>query len=442
MTDLPFAAAAGALALWLFAAAFRKPRLLTYAIFALAPTQFIFIPVSSFFLSPVDALVIFAGAAFTVRLAGGERNSVTALWRHRYLVLMVAAYLLGFVVLGVFSRTLVRVLMAICPSILACEVLRERKHLLRAAAALVGAGAVDGGYGLALYALGRPMHPTRFSGMSGVNFSAIVIITAAAVGFARSGRARNWSALTKPAALIAMGAATLSQMGAIAFITAWIVVLRRIMTRRNVVRIASVAALAVGLALSSGSVREKLASRNYRQLEVDGVERNSADVRWMVLRAAWKGIEASPFVGIGFAAFPAYSTVDPEIYKSTTGLGYGTHNTYVEVLVEGGLLAFSCLFMHFLQYAAGIRSILKDLDYRKDTVVASALVGLPIVLVAAGLANVFLQYHFWAVCGLALACVQFRQRDLRVASGALSVSRSDAMAPVPGTTRPVPEPVI
>ena len=438
--DLPFVAAAGALALWVFAAAFGKPRLLTYAIFALAPTQFIFIPVSNFFLSPVDVLVIVAGAAFAVRLAGGERRSVTALWRHRYLMLMLAAYLLGFAVLGMFSRTLVRLLMAVGPSILACEVLRERKHLVRAAAALVGAGVVDGGYGLALYALGRPIHPTRFSGMSGVNFSAMVIITAAAVAFARSGRARNWSALTKPGALIAMGAATLSQMGAIAFIAAWMVVLRRIMTRRNVVRIASAAALAVGLALASGSVREKLASRNYRQLEVDGVERNSADVRWMVLRTAWRGIESSPFVGVGFAAFPAYSTIDPEINKSTAGLGYGTHNTYVEVLVEGGLLAFSCLLMHFLQYVTGIRLILRDLDYRRDTVVASALVGLPIVLVAAGLANVVLQYHFWAVCGLALACVQLRQHDLRVAGGALSRSRDDTTAPILGTTPPVPEP--
>lgn len=439
MTDLPLAAVAGTAALWLFAAALIKPRLLTYAIFALGPTQFIFIPVSSFFLSPVDVLVIVAGAAFVVRLAGGERRSLATLWTHRYLMLMITAYLVGFAVLGVVSRTLVRLPMAVFPSIIACEVLRRRKHVFRAAAAIVGAGVVDAGYGLALYVLGRPMHPTRFSGMSGVNFSAMVIVTAAAVAFARSARARHWLALTRPGALIAVGAATLSQMGAIGFIAAWVVVLRRIMTRRNVLRITSVAALALALGLTSATVREKLASRNYRQLQTDGVERNSADVRWMVLRAAWKGIEASPFVGVGFARFPAYSTVDPEIDKSTFGLGYGTHNTYVEVLVEGGLLAFICLLAHFSHYAGRIRSILNDVDYRKDTVVASALVGLPIVLVAAGLANVLLQYHFWSVCGLALAGMRLRPHNVGVPGGGPAASRADVTAPLLGTTRLVPE---
>ena len=439
MTDLPFAAVAVAAASWLFAAALTRPRLLTYAIFGLAPTQFIFFPVSGSFLSPVDVLVIIAGAAFAVRLTAGDGRSLAAMWRHRWMMLMIASYLLGFVLLGVFSRTLVRLFMAVMPSILACEALRERKYLMRAAVALVVAGVVDAGYGLALYALGRPMHPTRFSGMSGVNFSAMVIITAAAVAFARSGRARHWWSLTRPGALIAMGAATFSQMGAIAFVAAWVVVLRRIMTRRNAVRIASVAALALVLALTSASIREKLISRNSRERQADGVERNSADVRWMVLRAAWNGIEASPFVGVGFAGFAAYSTADPEIDRSTSGQGYGTHNTYVEVLVEGGLLAFSCLLMHFSQYAAGIRRILKDLDQRKDLVVASALVGLPIVLVSAGLANVLLHYHFWAVCGLALACLQLRHHDLRVAHGARSGSTGDATVSFSATPLPVPD---
>jgi hypothetical protein len=143
---------------------------------------------------------------------------------------------------------------------------------------------------------------------------------------------------------------------------------------------------------------------------------------------------------VGFAAFPAYSTVDPEINTSTSGLGYGTHNTYVEVLVEGGLLAFICLLMHFLQYFGGLGSMLKDIDCRKDVVIASALVGLPIALVVAGLANVLLHYHFWSVCGIALACVQLRRREERVNRDAMPASRGDATAPRRSTTWPVPEP--
>ena len=391
------------LALWLFVLALVKPRLLTYAIFALSPTQFIFIPVSNFFLSPADVLIVAAGAAFVFRLAAGDRRSASALWQHRYLVLMVGAYLLGFAVLSIFTRTIVRLVMSILVSVLACETLRRTEHVGRAAAALVLAALVDGLYGLVFYAIGQPLYPGRFSGMSGVNFSAAVILTAAAIVLARSAHARRWVTLARPGALIALGAATLSQMGALGFATSWIVVLRRVVSRRNTGRLALAGVAVIIVALASSSVRATLVNRNTRQLEADGVERNSVDVRWNILRTAWKGIEANPIVGVGFAGFQAYSTIDPDIAASTAGVGYGTHNTYIEVIVEGGILAFLFLLAHFWQYVRPLVSVLRDVDSRQDMVLASALVGFPLVLVAAALSNVLIDYHFWCVCGLAMA---------------------------------------
>jgi O-antigen ligase len=407
-------AVAVALMLWLLVIALGKPRLLTYAIIGFSPTQFIFVPVATFFLSPADLLVIAGGAAFVVRLASRDPASRTALWRHRYIVLMLVAYLLGFLVLGVFSRTLVRVLMAVVPSILACELFRTHHHLKHAATALVIAGIVDASYGLVFYAMGTPIYPGRFSGMSGVNFSATVIITGAAVLFAQYARATRWTTLARPGGLTLIGLATLSQMGVIALLTAWLVVLRRVMTPRNIVRIGSTAALLAGFAQTVPAVREQVAGRNQRGMGLDGVQRNSADVRWMVLRTAADAVRDSPFVGIGYSRFQAYSLSNPEINRSTAGVGYGTHNTYMEVLVEGGVVALLCFGLHFLQYFRGVVGTLRSFTRQKDTIAASALVGLPIVLVAAALANVLLVYHFWAVCGLALASLSVRRREMRL----------------------------
>ncbi len=382
---------------------------MTYAIFALAPTQFLFIPVFDFFISPADILVAAAGVTFMARLVAGEPAASRSMSAHLYMILMMAAYLVGFVVLGVFSRTLIRVALAIVPSLLACEVLRERRHFVRACTALIIAGVVDAAYGLFFYAVGRPLYPGRFSGMSSTNFSATVIVTAAAIAFAQIGAARRWVSLLKPGVLLSFGLATLSQGGTLAFGTSWLTVLRRVMRRRNVLRVVAASSVAMILVLSLPAVRERLVSRSEKTVELDGVARNSADVRLMVLRSAWGGFAGSPVFGRGYAQFPAYSLRDPQINASTAGQGYGTHDTYIEILVEGGLLAFACFVMHFAQYLPGLRAILWDLARQKDGPMGAALVGLPIVLVAAVFANMLLHYHFWSVCGLALACIRIRR---------------------------------
>jgi O-antigen ligase len=419
MTVILLAPAVAAAAIWLLVFAVSRPRPITYAVFALAPTQFIFVPVSNFFLSPVDVIVIAAGVAFVTRLVGGHPRTFRAVLEHRWLILMLASYLLGFAVLGVFSRTLVRVALAIVPSLLACEVLRERRHFLRAATALIVAGVVDAGYGLWFYTQGHPIYPGRFSGMSGVNFSATVILTAAAIALAQLGTPRRWFAMTKPGTLMALGLATLSQAGVLAFSAAWILVLGRVLQRRTVLRLSAIAAVIAAVALATPSVRNRVVSRNDKTVEIDGVARNSADVRLMVLRAAWKGFSDSPVVGIGYYQFFAYSTRDPEIAASTGGEGYGTHNTYVEILVEGGLLAFVCFMLHFAGNAHGVFVAMRDLVRRRDSSMASTLVGLPIVLVSAGLGNLLVHYHFWAVCGLAVAYLRARRAEAKRVAASL-----------------------
>jgi hypothetical protein len=77
----------------------------------------------------------------------------------------------------------------------------------------------------------------------------------------------------------------------------------------------------------------------------------------------------------------------------------------VEVLVEGGIIGFVCFALHFAQFWPRLRVAMAHVSRGKDVITASALVALPLVLVAAALINLLLVYHFWAVCGLALACL-------------------------------------
>jgi len=73
-----------------------RPRLVLYLIFILVSTQFIFFPVSTFFISPADVLVLVSVTGLAVRLLAGKRHTWTALGQHRYLGLMVLAYLVWY----------------------------------------------------------------------------------------------------------------------------------------------------------------------------------------------------------------------------------------------------------------------------------------------------------------------------------------------------------
>src|SRR3954454_16219712 len=107
---------------WVAFLSIGEPRLLLYLILPLAPTQFLFVPVSDFFLSPADVLVVGALTGFVSRLAAVERPTWRALRPHRFILLVVLSFIVGFLALGVFSRTLVRLPLGSSVSILACEV--------------------------------------------------------------------------------------------------------------------------------------------------------------------------------------------------------------------------------------------------------------------------------------------------------------------------------
>jgi O-antigen ligase len=395
--------AAGGLAVlaWL---AFARPRLGLYAILALAPTQFIFIPVGSFFLSPADVLVIACAAGLGIRVLAGKTSARAAVAAHVLLLLVLTAYLAGFVVLNDFSRTLIRVPMAIVPSMLACELLRTRRHFVWALSALVAAAVLDAAYGLAFVAMGHPLHPTRFSGMMGVNFSAMVILTGSALAFGLVARSRQPVKLLLPGLLALMAAATLSKTGFLALFLAGGVVLWTVATHDNRRRVLAAAAVVLLTVLGHDSLREGVLARTRAQLEQDGVERTSGDIRVRLTEIAGHAFQKHPVTGIGFSNFQSYSTTDAEIRRSTFGVGYPTHNTYLEVLAEGGLLAFVPFVLHFLFIAAHWRRALPVLLADRNVILAAVLAGLIVVTVTAWAVNLLLLYLFWSVCGLALAC--------------------------------------
>jgi hypothetical protein len=61
--------------------------------------------------------------------------------------------------------------------------------------------------------------------------------------------------------------------------------------------------------------------------------------------------------------------------------------------------------LHFAQYGRGLRFAWRAMVKQHDVVVAAAFAALPVVAISAALTNVLLFYSFWAICGLALACV-------------------------------------
>jgi O-antigen ligase len=166
---------------------------------------------------------------------------------------------------------------------------------------------------------------------------------------------------------------------------------------------------------SQSAVRDRVLARVLRpELQLDGIERTSTDVRILILRSAWAALGDAPFVGIGYYNFEPYSRNDPEIRASTDGLGYGTHNTYLEILVEGGLLAFVPFLLHFLNYARYFGLAWNAIVRRRDSLVAAALAGFIVVLISASVANVLLHYLFWSTCGVALAALQVLRREMAV----------------------------
>lgn len=408
------AAVGAVMAMWLAIIALAKPRLLTYGIFALSPTQYIFISVSDFYISPADVLVLAAGLGLALRLAGMEQRSWRALRQHRFIILLIFSYCLGFLVLGVFSRTLVRLPMAIVPSVIACECLGTRKQLRRALVALIVAGVVDGGFGLFYIALGTPLYPGRFAGMSGVNFSAISIIAAAVIALALRARSPRAAVLWRPSALASVGLSTLSLGGALALISAWVAILRRVVNRANKMRLAVGLTFCVAVVLSFSTARERIFNREARQLMADGVARNSVDVRWAIIEAAARAVSESPVFGLGYSQFVEYSKSDAEVFAGSGGEGHPTHNTYLEVLVEGGVIALILFALHWLQYARRTQLVLRSLR-EHDLTAAACFAAFGVVTVGAAFANVLLWYHYWSISGLALAYLNVRTREQQAA---------------------------
>ena len=427
---LLFASLAFVAAAWLVVIAISQPRALLYLTIALSPTQFLFFPVSDFFFSPADVLVTGSLVGLVVRLTTAQSSPWRALYHHRFLVLLICWYLFGFLVLGVFSRTLIRLSLGMSISVLACELLRTRKQLLHAATAIVIAGMLDAGYGLLLIALGTPGHPSRFSGMSHVNFSGMVIVAATVAALAMIARTRRPLELIRPGVLGTLALATLSQMAFLALIGSWFTVLRKFLSGANRARIVLVGVVSVVVVLMISPVRERILTRNTREMQSDGVARNSGDVRRIIMWTAWDGFLTSPVFGLGYNKFIEYSRTNPIINITTAGEGYYTHNSAVEVAVEGGVIALTLFILHWWQYLRGISRTIRPAIRRHDTLAAACIVGVPVVIVCAMLANLLLIYSFWSISGVALACLNLLKRE---APQPRVVAAQEEPLPVPGT---------
>jgi hypothetical protein len=406
---LLYAAFGLSVAAWLCLVAIARPRLFLYLIIALAPTQFLFIPVSDFFISPAVILTAAATFALLLRLATLQKEPWLALYQHRFVILMIASYFVGFVVHGVFSRTIVRLPMALVASILACELLHTRRHLVRAATALVVAGALDAAYGLFAIARDGSLPGNRFRGMSDVNFAAMQIATAAVISLALLARTGRPLKLTRPGALAGLALSTLSQMGVLALLAAWVTVLRRIVSRANRTRIITAAIVLLTVVLLS-PLRERILNRNVPVVQQDGSARNSAEVRWMIATIAWTAFLTNPVLGLGYNQFLPFSTRHPDIAAWSVGKGYPTHSTYLETLVEGGVIALGFFALHLWQFRR-FPAVIRMAVVKHDEAVAASLVGLPVILVCAAFANVLLMYSFWMVAGLALAGLNLVRRE-------------------------------
>ena len=159
---IPLAALGVVLVGWLLASRPEKPRLLLYALFALLPTQMLFVPVMDFFVSLTDVLVCAAGGILLLRLLEGRPASWQALHQHRHLLLMLRLLrrgLPGYWNLFQNADSVSNGHNAVDPRV---RTALDRAHLHRAATAVVVAGALDTAYGLYFIARGTPLYPTRF----------------------------------------------------------------------------------------------------------------------------------------------------------------------------------------------------------------------------------------------------------------------------------------
>jgi hypothetical protein len=75
------------------------------------------------------------------------------------------------------------------------------------------------------------------------------------------------------------------------------------------------------------------------------------------------------------------------------------------------LIALALFMLHWWQYLAAFPGAIRRATRQRDALTAACLVGCPIMAVCAALANVLLLYSFWAVSGLALACLNVLRHE-------------------------------
>lgn len=398
------------------------PRRLAYMIVALLPFQWLFIPVAGFYITPVDPLVAAGLLAFAFRVLRGSSGSLRALKTCGVLLVFLASYAASFHATSGIPRTWFRMVLAAVPALLLTEALESDGQRRAAIGFLAAAGCVAVLWGAVGLPSAAPPEAGRFAGTSNPNFTALLLFSGAVSLLPLV--ERSVVRLSVVVILTGFGFATFSRAGIIALIGSLAMVVwpsgdRR--TRGWAVGIAAAAVLVLGIGLPSDRTltwRERRAPAGSERAvdtvpesgaaaaavpERSGGQLTSVGVRLRILSAAWNAFRENPLTGIGIGRFRPYTNSDPALRKYTGGLGTVTENSYLDVLVEGGLLPFVA-FMACLGGALwGGRAVTVGADRRQASVASASLAGLAVLAIGALFANLVLQYQLWAALGLVWA---------------------------------------
>lgn len=416
-----------------------RPRQLVLLLIAGLPLQWMFVQVGTFYLTPLDPLVAAGLLGFAVRLSRGSADAWLTARANALAIAFVLSFSISFVATGEIPRTWFRMVLSIAPVLLAADALRTDGDLRSALFCLAWGGCIDIAYGLFGLPSNTNPEPGRFEGMSNPNFTALLLLAASAALLFLVGRSKGVFLLLL--VLAGFGIGTQSRAAILAFLVVLVFVVWPASERRVRWLSFGIGSVAGGsLFLVVPPSRAILPSRPIPAAQGDaapvlptpaerakaGASRPTAAskiptsivIRTHVLRMAWKAFRERPLTGIGIGRFRLYSNEDPLLRADTGGKGTTTHNSFLEVLVEGGVVPFLLLLVFLVTVLVPALRLLLRMPAGSGSSLGGALAATGVWVIGALFANVLLLYPFWITLGL-----------VRCAMRAMSVEPAPASAP-------------
>jgi hypothetical protein len=382
---------------------FRRPRQLTYLTFFLLPTSGVFYPVSTFFLSPIDALIVVAAGILLVRVLSVHRETLAALAINRVPWLLVAWFALGDVVLSqAVPATLVRLAAYIAFSSFVVSSLKSEEDLRRAAWMLALAGlwvfllgilfvVFDISLGVWAYFIDPSVllgsgGTTRF-GPFGPNYSGLWMMIGLSVILSVQ---RTWKWRLVAACMTGGILATMSRTTWVGLACVALFIPR--FNRKVLPAYLAVAAFCIGGAGFMGEFGDRLFERVRAVLENDD---RSVFLHRRFTEMAIEAVQDDPLFGIGFGNFPEYALRrQPDIALDLIPSAMQPHSIYAQLLACGGLAALGLFLAHLRE--------LWPLRHLRDAHRAFVLPLGTILIVGLG-QDLLVDAGLWSLLGLALA---------------------------------------